>query len=152
MPDETMTPEELAAAVDLSIAMIAERGREEYGIENFDSMCQDLTSVIGADNLEKFKKVVVQCDAPARVYEHLAAFPDRAKEIARMPQARMHAALGRIEAQLMPNAGNFGAEPAWLARERSAEKRGLGDDLSDSQWERNFKKKYPDGFIPPRLR
>jgi hypothetical protein len=153
MPDETMTPEELEAAVNLSIAMVVNQGREDFGNATFDSICQDFSTAVGAENVKACMETIIQCDAPPRVLEYLSNYPDRAKKLAHMPQARRAAEIGRIESQIMPNGlGDAGAEPAWLARERSGEKRGLGDDLDPEVWNRNFKKKYPGGWIPPSLR
>ena len=135
-----------------SVDAIVALGREDMGTDTFDHLAQELVGAIGVEKREDVMVSVMQCDAPTRVIQHLAENPDRAKKISDMSPARRAAELGRIEAQLMPSGGDFGAEPAWMARARGGSKTGLGDDLSDAQWEKNFRRKYPDGWVPPSVR
>jgi hypothetical protein len=147
------TPEEQALAIyQQSVNTIIQQGREDFGDETFDSLSADVAAAIGPDAVLPLMVQIIQTDAPQRVIEHLAANPERAKKLAGMSPARQAAELGRIEAQLMPNGSGGGADPAWVTRARGGEKRGLGDDLSDAQWERNFKKQNPGGWIPPSCR
>lgn len=124
---------------------VIELGREEVGAETFDAMSKDVADAVGAENIGPVMASIVHTDAPQRIIQHLSENPDLAKSLAGMSQARRAQALGRIEAQLMPYGGGGGAEPAWFARARG-EKSGLGDDLSDEQWHKNFQRKYPGGF------
>jgi hypothetical protein len=142
------TPEELALkAYQTSVDTIINQGREDYGDATFDELSRDVADAVGEANIVPFMVAIAETDAPQRVIEHLASQPDRAKKIAAMSPARRAAELGRIEAQLMPNGSGAGAEPAWKSRARGGEKRGLGDDVDDKTWERNFKKSYPNGFM-----
>lgn len=133
-----------------SVGIFIGQGQEDFGNETFDGLCQDVASTIGREAITPLMESIYHTDAPARVIEYLAANPDKAKKIATMHPGRRAAELGRIEAQIMPNGlgGDIGADPAWITRARGGEKRGLGDDLDDKTWERNFKKKFPNGFNP----
>lgn len=143
----TDTPEEQALkSYQSAVDQIVGLGREDYGDQSFDEMSGEIASAIGAAHIVPFMVSVAETDAPQRIIEHLANNPDRAKKIAAMSPARRAAELGRIEAQLMPNGSGAGAEPAWKSRARSTDKRGLGDDLDDKTWEKNFKAKYPNGM------
>jgi hypothetical protein len=145
------TPEEQALkSYQSAVATIVNQGREDFGDQNFDEMSRDVADAVGEANIIPFMVSIAETDAPQRVIEHLAANPDQAKKIAAMSPARRAAQLGRIEAQLMPNGSGAGAEPAWRSRARGGEKRGLGDDLDDKTWEKNFRAKYPSGFMPRR--
>jgi hypothetical protein len=147
------TPEQIALKnYQSSVDTIVNQGREDYGDATFDEMAGEIASAIGEQNILPFMVSIAETDAPQRVIEHLASNPDRAKKIAAMTPARRSAELGRIEAQLMPNGSGAGDEPAWKARARGGEKRGLGEDLDDKTWERNFKKANPGGWIPPSAR
>jgi hypothetical protein len=162
MPDPE-TPEQLIARAQAQAAMaqeqlnrnvntVIQQGYEDYGQGTFDTLSQDLSDAIGKENVGPVMASIIQCDAPTRVIQHLAEFPDEAKRIASMPPARRQAALARIENQVMPNGpGNVGADPAWVGRAKGGESRSLGDDVSDAVWERNFKRKYhTDGGLDPR--
>lgn len=147
----TDTPEEQALkAYQQSVNTIINQGREDYGDATFDDLSRDVADAVGEANIVPFMVAIAETDAPQRVIEHLASNPDRAKKIATMTPARRAQELGRIEAQLMPHGSGAGDEPAWKARARGGEKRGLGDDLDDKVWEKNFKAKYPNGFMPRR--
>jgi hypothetical protein len=147
----TDSPEELALkAYQQSVNTIVNQGREDFGDQTFDALSAEVADAVGEANIVPFMVSIAETDAPQRVIEHLASQPDRAKKIAAMTPARRAAELGRIEAQLMPNGSDAGAEPAWKARARGGEKRGLGDDLDDRTWEKNYKAKYPGGFMPRR--
>jgi hypothetical protein len=135
------------AAFRNAVDKIVEFGREDLGTETFDAISQEVAAAIGNEAIGPVMASIVHCDAPVRVLEHLAENPSLAKEVATMSQARSAQAIGRIEAQLMPYGSGGGAEPAWFNRVRGG-KQGLGDDLSDAQWEKNFKRKYPGGFNP----
>jgi hypothetical protein len=126
---------------------VIEIGREDVGAETFDALAVDVAEAVGRENMEAVMTDIVHCDAPQRVIQHLSENPELAKSIAGMSQARRAQALGRVEAQLMPTGSGGGIEPAWFDRARG-NKRGLGDDLSDKQWETNFKRLHPDGFKP----
>lgn len=142
------TPEEMALkAYQQSVDTIVNLGREDFGDAAFDEISRDVADAVGEANIVPFMVSIAETDAPQRIIEHLAANPDRAKKIATMSPARRAQEFGRIEAQLMPNGSGAGAEPAWKARARGGDQRGLGDDLDDKTWERNFKAKYPHGFV-----
>jgi hypothetical protein len=147
----TDTPEEQALKnYQQAVNTIVNIGREDYGDATFDEMSRDVADAVGEANLLPFMVAIAETDAPQRVIEHLASDPGRAKKIAAMTPARRAQELGRIEAQLMPNGSGAGDEPAWKSRARGGEKRGLGDDLDDKTWEKNFKAKYPHG-LPRRI-
>jgi hypothetical protein len=122
------------AAVDIIVGM----GRDEYGPQTWDEMADDVVNAIGRDKVNGFMGLLQNCDAPTRVVAHLAENPDRAKKIAGMTAGRAAAELGRIEAELMPVGAGGGADPLWVAEVKGGRKRGLGDELSDSQWEKNY--------------
>lgn len=156
MNTPTLTPEqqledyqravEAVASADrehaAAVSIIIEQGREDFGPETFDSLAQDVADSVGADRIGSLMRLIAQTDAPVRVIAHLAENPDRAKKLATMTPGRAAAELGRIEGQLMPDGSGGGAEPAWVSRAKGGNKRGLGDDVDDKTWERNFKKQY----------
>lgn len=120
-------------------------GREEYGAEAFDSMSADVGAAIGTENIRPFMESIVQCDLPERIIEYLSTNPAEAKQLAHMSPSRRSAALGRIEARLLPhsNGPGTGADPAWKAK--SAGRINLNDDaVSDEQWSRAFDRRMKD--------
>jgi hypothetical protein len=128
-----------------AVAIVEAQGREDFGDETFNSMCQDFVDAVGKDQVVPLMRLITQTDAPTRVVAHLAENPDLAKRISKMPAGRAAAELGRVEAQLMPNGSGGGADLAWVSRAKGGNKRGLGDELSDAQWEKNFKAKFYTG-------
>ena len=143
MPDEKTPEQQALEAYQAAVSTVVAQGQEDYGA-TFDEMSQDVADAIGKENIMPVMASILGCDAPQRVIEHLSQFPERAKKIANMTPGRRAAELGRIEAAIMPNGlSDAGADPAWVTRARGGEKRGLGDELSDEQWWKNFQKKYP---------
>jgi hypothetical protein len=162
MPDETA--EELIAKVQAQAAMAYEQhvrnvdavvaqGREDF--QNFDENMDGLRDAVGADKLPEITALSLNFENPSRLLNHLAENPSDAKRVAGMSPGRRAAELARIEARLMPDAVDASsAEAAWIKRAKGGEKaRDLNDpSISDQDFERLFRKKYPQGFIPPRLR
>lgn len=152
MSDTTETPEAVAQiqAFAKEIDTIVKIGREDYGDEAFDNYSHEVAEAAGKENVLQMMESIAQFDATSRLIEHLANNPAEAKKIATMSAARRMTHLARIEAQLLPSGANTGAEPAWKVRARGGEKRGLGDDVPDKQWSKNFDRKYGAGGIPGR--
>ncbi len=142
------TPEQLALEnYQRSVETIINQGREDYGEATFDDLSRDVADAVGETNIVPFMAQLAECDAPARIVEHLASNPALAKKIGSMSPARRAAELGRIEARLMPDGSGAGDEPAWKSRSRNGDRPRLEDDsLSDAAWEKAYKAKYPSGF------
>lgn len=149
------TPEEeqarALALYSQSVNTIIQQGREDFGDEGFDNMSKEVTDVIGEENILPLMVGIMQCDAPQRVIEHLAAHPDRAKKLVGVTPARLSSELGRIEAQIMPYGSNSGADPAWIGRAKSGDKsRVYSDAMSDKEFEKYYNRNYEPGTLRRR--
>ncbi len=148
-----------AAQYEQAVNAVIQLGRDDFGETTFDEMSRDLVGAVGQDALPSVMLQLLQTDCPTRLVEYGSNNPEWAKKLAKMSPARRAAELGRIEALLLPNGAGGGDDPAWITRIRGRDHRGagngLGDDVDDRTWERNFKKLHPDwqhGYCPGRSR
>jgi hypothetical protein len=135
-----------------TVNKMVETGYERFGNEAFDDMSQRVIDSVGADAVGGLNSVLTGLDNPASVIEHFADNPDEARRLAGMSPTRAAAQLAKIESRLNPNlaTGNMSTtRPGWHNRPsggRSPDAVLSDNATSDREWEKAFRKKYPEGM------
>jgi hypothetical protein len=128
----------------LTIQTIEQRGYESS--QGFHEAATEFVKATG-DKSREILSQMVGCQWPERLVEHLGDHPDEAKRLAAMAPAMRPSALRDLETRLYPNDAELGNEPRWLHEVKGGKgSRDPSDpNISESQFEAAFKKKYYSG-------
>jgi hypothetical protein len=164
MPDEQKSAEQVLQELQAAVAMgneqfvrdtndIIELGHESY--QNFDTSVEEFADAVGRDKVAEISAMMLNFQNPAALIEYYASHPAEAKKLSQMSPGARAAAIARTEMTVMPNAAEAaGTEPAWRRQVRGGKaSRDMNDPaISDQDFERLWKKKWPGGWVPPRNR